>query len=168
MSTRLERSVIDRRISGVCGGIGEYLQIDSTLVRIFFVIATIFTGGLFFLVYVAALLLMPLPGGHIPPSAAPTTTETSSGEPATAETTTGEAATAETTRLAPPSAPVSTPVDPETAERRRAMIGYFLIALGAVFLLGNVGLFRIVRWELVWPLVLVGVGVLLLVQRARR
>jgi len=40
--------------------------------------------------------------------------------------------------------------------------------LGAVFLLANVGVFRFVRWDLVWPLVLVGAGALLLAQRARR
>jgi hypothetical protein len=29
-------------------------------------------------------------------------------------------------------------------------------------------MFRIVRWDLVWPLVLIGIGALFLVQRGRR
>jgi hypothetical protein len=33
---------------------------------------------------------------------------------------------------------------------------------------GNLGVFRIVRWDLVWPLVLIAIGVLFLVQRERR
>ena len=69
-------------------------------------------------------------------------------------------------------ATVTTPIvrveDPVTAERRRATFGYFLVALGVVFLLANLGAFRIVRWDLVWPLVFVGAGVLLLAQRVRR
>jgi uncharacterized membrane protein YdbT with pleckstrin-like domain len=64
--------------------------------------------------------------------------------------------------------PVARVDDPVMAERRRATFGYFLVALGVVFLLANLGAFRIVRWDLVWPLVFVGVGVLLLAQRVRR
>src|SRR5439155_25917576 len=31
---RLTRSVIDRKIAGVCGGLAEYLNVDSTVVRL--------------------------------------------------------------------------------------------------------------------------------------
>jgi phage shock protein C len=31
---RLLRSSVDRKIAGVCGGIAEYLEIDSTIVRL--------------------------------------------------------------------------------------------------------------------------------------
>lgn len=31
---RLMRSSVDRKIAGVCGGIAEYLEIDSTIVRL--------------------------------------------------------------------------------------------------------------------------------------
>lgn len=51
--------------------------------------------------------------------------------------------------------------------RGRELVGLVLIAIGALWLLGNLGFFRFVRWELVWPLVLVALGVALLVQRAR-
>jgi hypothetical protein len=47
-------------------------------------------------------------------------------------------------------------------------IGLFLVALGVVFFAGQLGVFRIVRTDLLWPLVLVAVGALLIVQRARR
>jgi hypothetical protein len=46
--------------------------------------------------------------------------------------------------------------------------GLFLIGLGALFLLGNAGLFRLVRWDLAWPLVFIAIGALLLAQRVRR
>ena len=153
MSTRLERSNTNRVIGGVCGGIAEYLQVDFTLVRVFFVVGTFLTAGLGILAYIVLLVLMPLPGQPQPFVQGVTT------PPASAASDTGGAPQ--------PTAPAAAP-DPVAAERRRAMFGYFLIAIGAVFLLGNVGLFRIVRWDLVWPLVFVGVGVLLLAQRARR
>ena len=34
MNKRLYRSVSNRMLSGVCGGIGEYFDIDPTLVRL--------------------------------------------------------------------------------------------------------------------------------------
>ena len=36
---RLERSVTDCKIAGVCGGIAEYLEIDSTIVRLIWLLA---------------------------------------------------------------------------------------------------------------------------------
>jgi len=153
---RLERSTTNKAIAGVCGGIAEYLQIDPTLVRVFFVIATVMTAGLGFLGYLVLLVMMPLPGKPAPfvSGSAPTASATEPGSSA-----------ADATALTPPAARIE---DPITAERRRATFGYFLVALGVVFLLANLGAFRIVRWDLVWPLVFVGAGVLLLAQRVRR
>ena len=62
---RFERSSTDRIIGGVCGGLGRYFNIDSTLVRIAFV-ALALAGGAGFFVYVAALLLVPLDGEVAP------------------------------------------------------------------------------------------------------
>jgi phage shock protein PspC (stress-responsive transcriptional regulator) len=55
---RLERSGSDRMIGGVCGGLGRYLGIDATLVRIGFVALALF-GGTGLVVYAAALVLVP-------------------------------------------------------------------------------------------------------------
>jgi phage shock protein C len=155
MPTRLERSTTNKVIGGVCGGIAEYLQVDPTLVRVFFVISAFLTAGLAVLGYLVLLILMPLPGQPRP------FVETGT------RTTTVEGAASEQSTASASSAPIA-PVDPEAADRRRATFGYFLIALGAVFLLANVGVFRYVRWDLIWPLVLVGAGALLLAQRVRR
>lgn len=57
---RLTRSERDRKILGVCGGIAERLNIDSTLVRIAFVIGIIASGGWpFILAYFALAYVMP-------------------------------------------------------------------------------------------------------------
>lgn len=41
---RLYLSSKDRRILGVCGGIGEFFDVDPTLVRLAWIILTIMTG----------------------------------------------------------------------------------------------------------------------------
>jgi phage shock protein C len=58
---RLTRSAVDRRIAGVCGGIGEYLHVDSTAVRVVWAILAIVPGGIVFgvLAYLVAWFIMP-------------------------------------------------------------------------------------------------------------
>jgi phage shock protein C len=57
---RLMRSSVDSKIAGVCGGVAEYLEVDSTIVRLVWVIIFVFTGfvpGI--LAYAIAWALMP-------------------------------------------------------------------------------------------------------------
>jgi len=59
----LYRSTTDRKLAGVAGGIGQAYNIDPTLVRIGFILLTLFSGvGL--LLYGALWLGMPEPGGR--------------------------------------------------------------------------------------------------------
>ncbi len=46
------RSRTDRKIFGVCGGLGKYLNIDSSALRIIFILATLLTLGIFSIVYI--------------------------------------------------------------------------------------------------------------------
>ncbi len=58
MKKKLYRSQTDKKICGVCGGIAEYFDIDSTIVRIIFVLAAVLgSAGLW--VYIVAALVMP-------------------------------------------------------------------------------------------------------------
>ncbi len=41
---KLYRSKKNRMIAGICGGLGEYLNVDPTFVRLIFVALLIFTG----------------------------------------------------------------------------------------------------------------------------
>ena len=64
---QLTRSRVNRRIAGVCGGIGEYFDIDPTLVRVIFVLVT-FLGLAGIIVYVVLWIVMPeAPVGSEPP-----------------------------------------------------------------------------------------------------
>ena len=55
---KLYRSRSDVWVAGVCGGLGNYLGIDSTIVRLFFVLM-VFLGGSGILIYILMALLMP-------------------------------------------------------------------------------------------------------------
>jgi phage shock protein C len=57
-SKRLYRSRTDRMISGVCGGLGEYLGIDPTVVRLLFVLG-LFAGGTTVPVYIVMMIIVP-------------------------------------------------------------------------------------------------------------
>ena len=58
MEKKLKKSNTDKRLFGVCGGLAEYFNIDSTMVRLGVTIFTLFYGiGLF--AYVASAILMP-------------------------------------------------------------------------------------------------------------
>ncbi|HSE71380.1 MAG TPA: PspC domain-containing protein [Nocardioidaceae bacterium] len=59
--SQLRRSVTDRKIAGVAGGLGRHLNIDPTILRVAFVVLCFF-GGAGFLLYGAAWLLVPEEG----------------------------------------------------------------------------------------------------------
>ncbi len=58
MEKKLYRSETDRKIAGVCGGIAEYFDLDSTLVRLGWILF-LFAGGSGILAYFIAWLIMP-------------------------------------------------------------------------------------------------------------
>ncbi|MHB8806370.1 MAG: PspC domain-containing protein [Anaerolineaceae bacterium] len=55
---KLYRSRDKRMIAGVCGGLGEYIGVDPTLVRLLFAIG-LFLGTLTFWVYLVMMLVIP-------------------------------------------------------------------------------------------------------------
>lgn len=62
---KLYRSRKDRKLFGICGGMGEAFNFDSTWIRLIVVAAVIFSGGAVLLLYVLAALVIPNePGGY--------------------------------------------------------------------------------------------------------
>ncbi len=59
MPRKLYRSFSDSKMFGVCGGLGEYFGIDSTIVRILFIIGALLTSGLVVIGYVAMAIIVP-------------------------------------------------------------------------------------------------------------
>jgi phage shock protein C len=66
---RLYRSETNKRIAGVCGGIGEMLDIDPTVIRVATVVLALATGILPFVVgYIIAWLVFPVGKQETPQS----------------------------------------------------------------------------------------------------
>lgn len=59
MEKKLYRSLTDKKLCGVCGGLAEYFAIDSTLIRLLLVLAVLF-AGVGILAYIIAAIVMPV------------------------------------------------------------------------------------------------------------
>ena len=56
---KLVRSRTNRMLCGVCGGVGEYLNVDPTLVRLLWVLCSLAGCGTGLIIYIAAALIIP-------------------------------------------------------------------------------------------------------------
>ena len=123
---------------GVAGGLAEYLELDTVLVRVAIVVLC-FAGGLGIIAYIALALVMPeAPEGN---------SETSSEETPDVSSPTGLSS---------------------STQRNRTIIGGILIAIGVIFLFQQLDFFGWLRWDLLWPLIIIGIGLSLVWNRVRR
>jgi phage shock protein C len=78
------RSSVDCKIAGVCGGIAEYLEVDSTIVRLVWVLMVLMPVPVVpgVIGYFVAWLVMPQAPLPVPPVTAPHTTSPNSAQPA--------------------------------------------------------------------------------------
>lgn len=180
MDNRLYRSLTDRQIAGVAGGLAAWLGADPSLVRVVWVVLAILSGGIFLLVYLVMAVVVPLaPPGWTPRSQAGPSSgwgpqagwnqQGTPGGPApggawTAPTgTTGGAPGASW----PPDWDRRSAAGPRPLDTERAGIvaGVILVLLGAWFLIDQ---YVHVNWELVWPVVVIVLGGLLIAGAVRR
>lgn len=56
---KLYRSRTNKVFTGLAGGIGDYVGIDATVVRVLLIISTFLTGGAVLLVYLITVLFVP-------------------------------------------------------------------------------------------------------------
>jgi phage shock protein C len=56
---KLYRSAHDKKLFGLCGGLGEHLNVDPTLLRVVLVVTTIFSSGVMIPIYIIASLVIP-------------------------------------------------------------------------------------------------------------
>ncbi len=57
---RLYRSRTQRVIAGVCGGLGDYFNLDPTWIRLTFILLALLGLGTFVIVYIIFWLIVPL------------------------------------------------------------------------------------------------------------
>ena len=56
---KLYRSQRDRKLAGICAGLGEYFDCDPTLVRVAWVVGTFLSAGIAILLYLALIFVIP-------------------------------------------------------------------------------------------------------------
>ncbi|MBV8072620.1 MAG: PspC domain-containing protein [Acidobacteriaceae bacterium] len=66
--TRLTRSRTDRKIAGVCAGLARYIGMDVTLLRVLFVVFTIWPCGAGLLAYIICWIVVPNEALLLPPA----------------------------------------------------------------------------------------------------
>ena len=59
MDKKIFLSDTNKKVGGVCGGIGEYFNIDPTLVRLIWVVITLMTWGTGIVAYLIAWMIIP-------------------------------------------------------------------------------------------------------------
>jgi phage shock protein C len=151
MQTKLYRSKTDSMIAGVCGGLGRYLGIDPTLVRLFFVLLALGSGvGVF--VYLLLWILVPREG--VETTDVNQTVRDGANEMAERARTMGEDLRRGFSG---------------SDMRSGAIIGAALILMGVFFLMRTLDIawLRWLDFDLLWPALLVVAGVVLLWRRAR-
>jgi phage shock protein C len=146
MNRRLFRSHTDSVISGVAGGVAEYLDVDPAIVRVLWALLALITGGVFFVLYIVMWVVVPY-------------------RPEAGEAPAGEAAPSDGSAPAWNAQPYRGP--------RRHRSGSASWVIGLIFVL--VGLYFLgleylpdLNIDRLWPLGLVLVGLVLLVGALRR
>ena len=57
---KLYRSLKNRFLAGVCGGLGDFLNFDATIIRVIIILLTVFTGFVpMLIIYAACALIIP-------------------------------------------------------------------------------------------------------------
>lgn len=141
---RLMRSETDKMFAGVCGGLAAYLGIDPVIVRFAFLIL-IFASGIGLPLYVILMLIIPSEKDVNRPSS-----EVVKGNLEQLGTTISNGV--ETMRQHPQGPTIA---------------AGFLILFGVYLLFNNLGWLTWLHSDLLWPLVIIGLGLFLLIRRAR-
>jgi phage shock protein PspC (stress-responsive transcriptional regulator) len=131
---KLYRSRQNRVLGGICGGLGEYFEIDPVLIRVLSIVGAFISGGALFLAYIILWIIVP-----------------EKSDPYVY----GGAQTSDANQTA---ADINTPFA-QTEPRGRRMLGFVLIGIGALLLIDNI--FPLFDFWDYWPLLLIGAGILL-------
>ena len=151
-SKRLHRSKSDSMVFGVSGGLAEYFDVDPSLMRIAWVVAILASGGVALLAYIILAIVVPKE-------------ESRAAEPSEVVRENLGDLPADAAEAGNALGITSDEEDTGRGKRGRTLAGIVLVAVGAVFLLSNLGVLSWWRWDVFWPVLLIGVGAALLVGR---
>lgn len=175
MERKLYRSRSERMISGVCGGLAEYLSLDPTLVRVGVVLLAVVTQGGVVIAYLVMSIVVPedpLEGPGIVEAAPQMTVHDDQGGTAMSETNDQATETSVPEPPAPPATswtptPASAPA-PRKTWRCGSGVGFgVVLVLVGVLLLVNEFVPGVDVWRF-WPLIIVAIGLSAVFKGVRR
>ena len=139
---RLHRSQDNRFLFGVAGGLAEYFDAEPVLIRVGWVLLTIATAGIAALAYIVMAIFTP-------------DSERQQIEFTSEPSRDSRDSVAESDR-------------PSKRHILRNILGVGLIVAGMIILLGNLGVFGSIPWDIVWPVAISLLGVVILLPSIRR
>jgi phage shock protein PspC (stress-responsive transcriptional regulator) len=154
---RLYRSKNDKMISGVCGGLGQYFGVDTTLVRLVFLLMLIF-GGSGFIIYLIMAIVVPEEG-----SPAGTPQEVMHANTQQLADTAREFGKSMEQGVGTPGSPAAPSA--RSGQQGALVFAGILIALGVLFLMQNLLRFNFSQF---WPVILIVIGLALLIPQFRK
>lgn len=162
MNKKLFRSRDQRIIAGVCGGLGEYFDIDPVIIRVIFLV-TVLLGGAGVLLYLILWLVIPEEGGvSMAGNIAKGAKKQHSGEDSKSEFDEVRADLRESYNEARKTVEANV-----HNGSRRALFGMILIVLGVYLLLGNL-LPSLNLERFIFPAIVIGIGLGILLNSSRR
>jgi len=159
MAKKLYRSTTDKMLGGVAGGLAEYFDIDSTLVRVLFIVV-VFLGGGGIIAYIILWIVVPQKPYELPKypfSQSPSGGESSYGN----ESGSGnfsEESKSDSFSVANGSVASSM----SQANNKQIWVAIILIVIGGLLLLDNI--FPAFSFHHFWPVLLIAVGIGLLLK----
>lgn len=147
-SSKLYRSETNKMIAGVAGGLSEYFNVDATLVRLIFILLTVF-GGSGVLIYLILWLVMPAQS-----SLGASTDDTIKKN--TDEIRDRAQVFAANLRTS------------HARNNSRQLLGVILLLFGLAILLSNFGFFRWFNIDRLWPIILIVIGFAILARDGER
>jgi phage shock protein PspC (stress-responsive transcriptional regulator) len=159
---RLYRSITDRKLAGVAGGLAEYFVMDPLLVRLAFVVLTLAGGG-GILIYVVLWIVTPDNPVIIQKPAGSAGNNSETSEPGVQDRG-NEGSSYNTDFQNSEPVPPDTAHTPQTRERSKGSLigGLVLITLGALFLADE--LIPRINFGDLWPVLLIVIGLGLLIN----
>ena len=153
MAKKLYRSTTDKMIGGVAGGLAEYFDIDSTLVRVLFIVV-VFLGGGGIIAYIILWIVVPQKPYELPKNPfSQSPPEDESGSNFSSDENKSDSFSMSN------GGAVSSMTH---SGNKQIWIAIILMVIGSLLLLDNI--FPRFDFDHYWPVILIGIGVGLLLK----
>lgn len=146
---KLTRSKKDRFVAGVCGGLGEYFDIDPMVFRLIFILLTIFAGS-GVIIYIICWILIP-----------------ESGEKRSDEI--GENIKEGASKMAKEIKDKTQEIDKEEKDKKGKLIGGLIVlTVGLIFLFQNIMPQYGFDFGKLWPLIIIVIAIGIIIDSGKK